>query len=347
MTGKLADHPLAQLTLMRMREFIREPEAVFWSMIFPIALAAGLGIAFRNRPPEVLKVAAVTPRLAEALRQEKLLDVTQLPPQLAEQFVRTGKVALVAEPAPDVQNGVVYRYDDTNPEGRQARMLADQAIQRSLGRQDAIPGNDRIMREPGSRYIDFLIPGLIGMGIMGNSIWGPGFAIVDARRKKLMKRIIATPMPKHYYLLSFLLWRMILLPVDVGVPLLFGVWVFGVPVRGSLGALALMCVLATLAFSAGGLLLASRVRTIEAVSGLMNMTMVPMWILSGVFFSSQRFPDMLQPVIKALPLTATIDALRANMLQGTGFAQMTLQVAVLGTWLVVCFGLALRLFRWR
>jgi ABC-2 type transport system permease protein len=174
------DHGLVQLTLMRMREFIREPEALFWSMIFPLALAAGLGIAFRNRPPEVLKVAAVTPRLAEALRQEKLLDVTQLSPELAEQYVRTGKVALVAEPAAD--GSVVYRYDDTNPEGRQARMLADQAIQRAFGRQDAIPDSDQIMREPGSRYIDFLIPGLIGMGIMGNSIWGSGFSIVDARR---------------------------------------------------------------------------------------------------------------------------------------------------------------------
>ena len=242
---------------------------------------------------------------------------------------------------------IVYRYDDTNPEGRQAQMLADQAIQRAFGRKDAIPDSDQIMREPGSRYIDFLIPGLIGMGIMGNSIWGPGFSIVDARRKKLLKRIVATPMPKHYYLLSFLLWRMILLPVDVGVPLGFGVLVFGIPLRGPFVALVGTCVLATLAFSAAGLLIASRVRTIEAASGLMNLSMVPMWILSGVFFSSQRFPDQVQPVIKALPLTALIDALRANMLQGAGLAQMAPQAAVLGAWLVVCFGLALRLFRWR
>jgi ABC-2 type transport system permease protein len=339
------DHALVQLTLMRMREFIREPEALFWSMIFPLALAAGLGIAFRNRPPEVLKIAAVTPRLAEALRQEKQLDVMQLPPQVAEQFVRTGKVALAAEPAAD--GTVVFRYDDTNPEGRQARMLADQAIQRAAGRQDPIAGRDQIMREPGSRYIDFLIPGLIGMGIMGNSIWGMGFSIVDARRKKLMKRIVATPMPKHYYLLSFLLWRMILLPVDVGVPLAFGALVFGVPLRGSFVALAAACVLASLCFSAVGLLLASRVRTIEAVSGLMNVVMVPMWILSGVFFSSQRFPDLVQPLIKALPFTAVIDALRANMLQGSGLAQVAPQAGVLAAWLVVCFGFALRLFRWR
>ena len=341
----MSNHPLFQLTLLRIREFIREPEALFWSMVFPIALAAGLGIAFRNQPSAVLKIAAVTPRLAEALRQEKLLDVTQLPPQLAEQFVRTGKVALVAEPAAD--GSVVYRYDDTNPEGRQARMLADQAIQRASGRQDPVTGSDRIMREPGSRYIDFLIPGLIGMGIMGNSIWGLGFSIVDARRKKLLKRIVATPMPKHYYLLSFLLWRILLLVVEVGVPLAFGVLVFGVPMRGSGVALIAMSILGGVTFSALGLLIASRVRTIEAVSGLANLIMVPMWVVSGVFFSSQRFPDLVQPLIKALPLTAVIDSLRANMLQGAGFAQMAPQAGVLAAWLVVCFGLALRLFRWR
>jgi len=242
---------------------------------------------------------------------------------------------------------VVYRYDDTNPEGRQARMLADAAIQRASGRQDPVAGNDRIMREPGSRYIDFLIPGLVGMGIMGNAVWGIGFGIVDARRKKLLKRIIATPMPKHYYLLSFLIWRLSLLVVELGVPLAFGTLIFGVPMRGSAVALIAISVLGALAFSALGLLVASRVRTIEAVSGLANVVMVPMWLVSGVFFSSQRFPDLVQPVIKALPLTAVIDALRANMLQGAGLAQMAPQAGVLGAWLVVCFGLALRLFRWR
>jgi len=343
--SKLNEHSLFQLTLMRMREFIREPEALFWALVFPIALAAGLGIAFRNQPPQVLTIAAVTPRLADALRQDKLLNVMQLPPLVAEQSLRTGKVVLLAEPAPD--GSILYRFDDTNPEGRQARMLADQAIQRASGRQDPVAGNDKIMREPGSRYIDFLIPGLIGMGIMGNAVWGLGFAIVDARRKKLLKRIIATPMPKHYYLLSFLLWRLLLLVVEVGVPLAFGALVFGVPMRGSALALIGISILGALAFSALGLLVASRVRTIEAVSGLANATMVPMWILSGVFFSSQRFPDLVQPLIKALPLTAVIDALRANMLQGAGLAQMAPQAGVLGAWLVVCFSLALKLFRWR
>jgi ABC-type multidrug transport system permease subunit len=334
-----------QLTLVRFREFWREPEAIFWVFVFPILLAAGLGLAFRNRPPEAIGIAAVTPELARSLRQEKLLEVEQLSAAAAEEALRTGKVALLAAPA--AGGAVVYRYDDTNPEGRTARMLAEGAIQRAAGRVDPVPTSDRLMREPGSRYIDFLIPGLLGMNLMGSAMWGLGFAIVDARRKKLMKRLIATPMPRHDYLLSFVLARLLLLVVEVGVLLGFGAWVFQVPVRGSMLELAALCVLGSLAFSALGLLVASRAQTIEAVSGLMNTVMMPMWIVSGVFFSAQRFPGALQPAIRALPLTALIDALRANMLQGAGLAQVAPQLGVLGVWLVVSFTLALKLFRWR
>jgi len=340
-----ADHALVQLTMVRFREFMREPEALFWVFIFPILLAAGLGIAFRNRPADVLKIVAVTPGLTQSLREEKLLDVQQLPPAAAEEALRTGKAALLAEPGPG--GAVAFRYDDTNPEGRTARMLADRAVQRAAGRADPVASSDELIREPGSRYIDFLLPGLLGMNLMGSAIWGLGFAIVDARRKKLMKRLIATPMPRHYYLLSFILSRLLLLVVEVGALLGFGALVFHVPVRGSWLDLAALCVLGSLSFSALGLLIASRARTIEAASGLMNLVMMPMWIVSGVFFSAQRFPEALQPVIKALPLTALIDALRANMLQAAGFSQVAPQLSILGGWLLVCFALALRLFRWR
>jgi ABC-2 type transport system permease protein len=341
----LADHPLVQLTLVRFREFLREPEALFWVFVFPIILAAGLGIAFRNRPAEVLKVATVTTGITQALRPERLLDVEEFPAAAAEEALRTGKVALLAEPGP--AGTVVYRYDDTNPEGRAARLLADRAVQQAAGRVDPVSAADRLMREPGSRYIDFLVPGLLGMNLMGSAIWGLGFSIVDARRKKLMKRLIATPMPRHYYLLSFVLSRLLLLVVEVGALLGFGALVFHVPLRGSLFVLAVLCVLGSLAFSALGLLIASRVQTIEAVSGLMNLVMMPMWIVSGVFFSAQRFPEVVQPVIKALPLTAAIDALRANMLQGANFAQVVPQLGILGGCLIICFTLALTLFRWR
>src|ERR1700676_2520787 len=341
----LADHPLVQLTLVRFREFIREPEALFWVFVFPILLATGLGIAFRNRPAEVLKIAVVTPELAQPLRQEKLLEVQQLESEAAEEAIRTGKVALLA--APGSRGTVVYRYDDTNPEGRAAHMLADRAIQKAAGRVDPVPTSDQLMREPGSRYIDFLIPGLLGMNLMGSAIWSMGFAIVDSRRKKLLKRLVASPMPRHYYLLSFLFSRILLLVVEVGVLVGFGALPFHVPIRGSLLDLAVLCFLGSFSFSALGLLLASRVKTLEAASGLMNVVMMPMWIASGVFFSSQKFPDVMQPFIKVLPLTAVIDALRANMLQGSNLARMAPQVGIIVFWLVICFALALKLFRWR
>ena len=340
-----ADHALVQLTLVRFLETMREPEALFWIFAFPILLAAGLGIAFRNRPAEVLKIATTNPVLAQSLEREKLLSVQQLDMQSAEDALRTGKVALLA--VPNANGSVVYRYDDTNPEGRTARMLANRAVQEAAGRVDPITTSDDFLREPGSRYIDFLIPGLIGMNLMGSAIWGMGFTVVDARRKKLLKRLIATPMPKQYFLLSYLFSRILMLVLEVGIVLGFGVWIFHVPMRGSLFDLGVVCLLGSLSFSAIGLLLASRAKTIEAASGLMNAVMLPMWIASGVFFSAQRFPDIVQPLIKALPLTAAIDALRANMLQGANLAHVAPQMAVLAAWLLVCFVLALKLFRWR
>jgi ABC-type multidrug transport system permease subunit len=241
----------------------------------------------------------------------------------------------------------VYRFDDTNGDGRTARLRADRAVQRAAGRVDPVAATDAIVRDPGSRYIDFLIPGLIGIGIMSNAVWGLGFAIVDARRRKLTKRLMATPMSRTHYLLSFLIWRMVLLLVEVGIPIAFGALAFGVPVRGHWLDILALSVLASLTFSAIGLLIASRGRTIESLSGMINLTVMPMWVMSGVFFSAERFPAVVQPVIKLLPLTAYIDAMRPVMLQGASLLQFGHEVVTLLVWLVVSFVLALKLFRWR
>ena len=337
------DGPLAQLTLVRVREFIREPEAVFWAVFFPILLTVGLGFAFRDRPDPILKIAA-TPGIAAALKSEAGLDVRELPEDQARLALRNGDIALAVVGG---AGNVVFYYDDTNTEGRTARAIADRAIQRAAGRTDPVAVADRVTREPGSRYVDFLVPGLIGIGIMSNAVWGLGFSIVDSRRRKLIKRMVATPMSRVQYLGSYLVWRLILLPVEVIIPLAFGGLAFGVPVRGSWIALALVCLLGSLCFSAIGILVGSRARTIEAVSGIMNLAVMPQWIVSGVFFSSQRFPDIVQPAIKALPLTALIDALRAIQLRGAGLADVGLELAILGGWLVVTFVAGLKLFRWR
>jgi ABC-2 type transport system permease protein len=344
------EHPLVQLTRVRYREFFREPEAVFWVFVFPVLLAAGLGIAFRNRAPErtVVAVVAVQPaaeRLADALRRAEDLDVSVLSDSAATEALRTGDVALVVVPSP--AGGVEYGYDDTRPESRTARLLVDDALQRAAGGRDPVPVSDRLVRERGARYIDFLVPGLLGMNLMGSGIWGLGFAIVDARKKRLLKRLIATPMSRFQFLASFVLSRLTLLFIEVGLLLGFGVLVFGVPLRGSLPLLVVICLVSSLAFAALGLLIASRAQTMEGVSGLMNLVMLPMWIFSGVFFSAARFPDAIQPFIQVLPLTAVIDALRANILRGAGWETLAPELAITFAWLVASFFLALKLFRWR
>lgn len=344
------DHPLVQLTLVRYREFFREPEAVFWVFVFPVLLTAGLGIAFRNQAPERTRVAVVERReasdsLAAALTGSEDLLAEEMPEAIAAQALRTGKVAIVVAPA--TGGGVEYRFDDERPESRTARLLVDDALQRAAGRRDRVPATDRQVREPGSRYVDFVVPGLLGMNLMGSGIWGLGFTIVDARRKRLLKRLIATPMSRTQFLASFVLSRLTLLVLEVGALLGFALVVFGVPMRGSIVSLLVICLLSALSFGALGLLLASRARTIEGVSGLMNLIMLPMWIFSGVFFSAARFPDAFQPLIQALPLTAVNDALRASMLEGAGWDRLGPELAIIATWLVVSFTLALRLFRWR
>lgn len=341
---------LRQLALTRFREFIREPEAVFWALFFPILLSVGLGIAFRNRPPEVVHVAvnADAPGAGQALaalRADSGLAAESLGTDAARQALRTGRVAIIVQM--DSAGRASYEYDDTRPDSRNARLMVNDALQRARGRTDPVPVSERHVRERGSRYIDFVIPGLLGLGLMGNGVWAIGFTIVDARRKRLLKRLMATPMSRAEYLLSFIISRFALLIVEVLLLVGFATLVFDVPVRGSFIQLLAICVLGALSFCALGLLLAARPRTVEGANGLMNLAMVPMWILSGVFFSAENFPDVIQPFIQALPLTAVNDALRANMLRGAGLDVVGSELAILAAWGVVCFVVALRIFRWR
>ena len=342
--SKFSESSLYQLTTARFRLFFREPEAVFWIFVFPILLAVGLSIAFRNRPADVLQVAGTTAQLTQSLNSDKGLTATTLDEAEGSKALATGRILLLAIQRP---GSVDFAYDNTNPDARTAKLLADRALEKSAGQTENIQITDRQVHETGARFIDFVIPGLLGMNLMSSAIWGLGFAIVEARQKKLLKRLVASPMPRWQYLASFLLSRLLLLVIEVVVFLGFARLVFGVPFRGPLWQLGLVCILASMSFSALGLLIASRAKTMEAASGLMNLVMLPMWILSGVFFSASRFPNVIQPIIRALPLTATIDALRGNMLQGVPLTHLALPVVTLLAWLLVSFTVSLRIFRWR
>ncbi|HKP28286.1 MAG TPA: ABC transporter permease [Gemmatimonadales bacterium] len=344
----LEDHPLFQLTKVRFLEFLREPEALFWVFIFPVLLTAGLGLAFRTRAPEQVKIGVLDgPRaaaVAATLGADKRVVVQQLSDSGAAQSLRTAKIAVLVIPG---ESGITYRFDDTRPESRVARSMADDILQRGAGRADPLVVNEEQVRERGSRYIDFLVPGMLGMNLMGTGIWGVGFAIVDQRRKKLLKRLIATPMSRSHYLASFGLSRFIWLVLEVAMLVGTGLLIFGVPLRGSIGTLALVSFLSAAMFGGIGLLIAARPKTIEGASGIMNLVMLPMWVFSGVFFNSSNFPDAMQPFIQALPLTASVNALRSVMLEGTPLVGLGQELLVMGGWLVLSFVVALKLFRWK
>ncbi len=339
------------LLMARLLELKREPEVVFWVFGFPVLLALGLGIAFRNKPADVTPVAIVAGPgadhaldLLQHLPGSSSIHATVAEEADALQGFRLGKYDLVI--VPNGVNAFQYRYDPARPESVLSRVEVDNALQSAAGRKDPLPTTAVATSEPGSRYIDFLIPGLLGMNLMNSGMWGIGFALVDMRQRKLLKRFVGTPMRRSDFLLALTSSRLVLMVIEVVLLLGFGVLVFHMRVLGSVFAILLLATIGAMSFGGLGLLTASRCQKIESVSGLMNLVMMPMWIFSGVFFSSERFPAILQPFIKILPLTALNDALRATILQGASLGAQSGRLLVLVLWGVICFALALRWFRW-
>src|SRR5215468_7841454 len=340
-----------QLLLARLRELIREPEVVFWVFGFPILLALGLGIAFRNKPADVTAIVIVeNPQAQDTLTmlqhspQPASFRATVLPRDTALNGFRLGKYDLVIET--NSGGSLEYLYDPARPESVLSRALINDALQNSAGRKDPLLTKAVVSSEPGSRYIDFLIPGMLGMNIMNAAMWGIGFGIVDMRQRKLLKRFVGTPMRRSDFLLALASSRLVLMLIEVGLLLGFGVLVFHMRVLGSLVSILLIGAIGALSFGGLGLLTASRAQKIESVSGLINLVMMPMWIFSGVFFSYERFPTVIHPLIKALPLTALNDALRASILEGTPLVHQWSRFLVMIVWGGVSFVLALKWFRW-
>jgi ABC-2 type transport system permease protein len=338
--------PLWELTIVRLKEFLREPDAVFWVFAFPLLLTVALGFAFREKPPERIPVGIASnaaPQWVESLKKSPALLPRVYSAEEGREQLRRGRISLFVEG----QTTPVYRFDPTRPDARTARVEVDDALQGGAGRRDVLSAKEEHVQEQGSRYIDFLVPGLIGMNLMGTGMWSIGFAVVNARLRKLLKRMLATPMRKSDFLLAQFFSRLVFLVIEVAIVVTFARLVFNVAIRGSFATFALVCFVGGSAFAGLGLLVASRAKTLEAISGLMNVVMMPMWICSGVFFSYERFPDAVLPVIRALPLTALNDALRAVMNDGAGLAEISTPMIVLVIWTLVTYLVGLKIFRWQ
>jgi len=338
--------PFYRLLISRIRESLREPEVLFWVFVFPMLLAVGLGIAFRNKPQEQVSIA-----IAEGPRAREVATVLEADPQLivrisneedARSELRLGKVALVVVPREPYE----YRFDPTRPEAEVARVHVEGVLQKAAGRKDAFDAVEIEVSGPGARYIDFLIPGLLGMNLMSGGMWGVGIAVVDMRTRKLLKRLIASPMRKSEFIAALMMSRVVFMLGELVALLVFGFLFFDITVRGSITATVLVGLLGALTFGGIGILVASRAQRMETVSGLMNVVMLPMFLLSGIFFSTDRFPEMMQPAIQTLPLTMLNDALRAIIIEGHTLVSQAWEILGLSLWGGSSFLLSIKWFRW-
>ncbi|MFM7055520.1 MAG: ABC transporter permease [Planctomycetota bacterium] len=344
-------HPLVQLFLARFREFIRTPEAVFWGYGFPLVMVAALGLAFRSEPvqPAIVMIedGPGADEAAAALNDPARFRVLRGSAEDCRSRLRSGQVEVVLVTARMAsESAVEFRCDESRPGSLAARDRVSDTLQRAAGRRDPLSVQTEKITEPGSRYIDFLVPGLIGMGLMGGGVWGVGYAIVDMRIRQVLKRFLGTPMKKPHFVAAMMASRMVFMFPEIVAILVISQLMFDVSSHGGYGPVLVIVLLGAFQFASIGLIIASRARTLEAVGGLMNLTMVPMWIGSGIFFSSERFPDAVQPLIRILPLTPVISSLRQVMQEGAGLAAISPNLALMAFWSATCFLVALKIFRW-
>jgi ABC-2 type transport system permease protein len=338
---------LVELTKARLREFFREKGVLFWVFGFPLLMAVGLGMAFRSKPIDLARVAVLgdpSEPAVVALLQSSRLAAHRSTEADAKRDLARAKIDLIAQfGAPEVN----YIFDRTQEKSAWARAVTDTVVQESSGRTNPVFTRDTLVSELGSRYIDFLIPGLIAMNLMGTSMWGVGYNLVLARKRKLLRRYAVTPMHRGQFLLSYFFSRSAFLVLEVGILVLFGYWIFGTTVRGHYASLAIVAMLGAASFAGISLVIGARVENTESANGWMNLVQLPMWVFSGGFFSYERFPTWLHTPIRLLPLTALTDALRAIYNQGAGLSQLGHELGVLALWGFIGYVFALRTFRWQ
>ena len=342
-------NPLKELTLARVREFLREPGYVFWVFGFPLLMAIGLGLAFRSKAPEPPRIAVTSDVASDSLRvlsQSPRLQTRRLPREDADRALARTKVDLVVD-QPNPNRPLVFKLDTGQEKALLARAIVKEVLERAAGRADRLLIDELPLREHGSRYVDFLLPGLIGLNLMGSSMWGIGYNLVLARKRKLLRRYAVTPMRRSDFLLSYFFSRALFLILELAVIIGFGRLVFDTHVQGSVAALLLAAAFSAAAFAAIGFLIGARLESTEVAGGWMNFVQLPMWLLSGSFFSYERFPAWLQLPIRCLPLTATNDALRRVYNDAGTLASIPFELTVLAVWALAGFAIAVRAFRWQ
>jgi ABC-type multidrug transport system permease subunit len=358
---------LWQLVSINYKEFIREPGIIFWSLIFPVLMAWVLGIAFTKKGELIQTIALVEKAQRDNIDLDAFLSKTRtiangkvahlysienklgkltfrirsVSRDSAMLMVKRGETTLIIQ---EERDSVFYLFDPQSAEAKYNYLMLSSAINN-----DPIADNTesvKILSQKGTRYVDFLIPGLLALGIMNGFLWGIGYGLIEIRSKKLLRRMVAAPMKKSQFILSHYFARISLSAVEAAILYLFSWIYFRIHMQGSFLAFLMIFAAGSFCFAGISILMASRTSSSRIGNGLINLISLPMMILSGIFFSYHNFPDIVIPVIQMLPLTMIADSLRSIMTEGTGFRENLSEFFILSGMGFLCFFIGLRIYKW-
>ncbi|MEI7500988.1 MAG: ABC transporter permease [Bacteroidota bacterium] len=380
MIERISNNQLFQLIMSNIRELIREPGVLFWGIVFPILMSLGLGIAFTNTKDVVTNIAVIgrthitggvsdsASVIREFLQLHKAGSEVKANGQYSRTFIlhddkmgnstfifranewkeamvllKRGNINLVL----DEKNGVVqYHFDPNNPDAQLAFLKLSKLF-RSPGNLENEAGGEVLpLTVTGTRYIDFLIPGLIAMGVMMSCMWGVSYAIIERRSKKLLRRMVATPMKHSNFLIALITVRVLMNFVEGGLLFLFAFLAFGISIQGSIPAMLILFITGNFAFAGISVFISSNTAKTEIGNGLINAVSMPMMVLSGIFFSYHNFPGWSIPVIQKFPLTLMADGLRSIFIEGAGFSEVSMPILILSVTGLIFFVAGMKIFRW-
>ena len=370
---------LWQLTIALFREIIREPGVLFWGILFPILMSLGLGIAFTKKADVIRKAAIISSATIPAetdsssvlitflenngegkpsgekesydwklvMKDEKLGNSIflfyEMEWQMAMMALKRGTVNIIL-----IENNgeTEYHFDPMNPDAQLSYLKLNSII--GPGKVVAAESNSNIkpLTVTGTRYIDFLVPGLISMGVMMSCMWGISYGIIEKRSKKLLRRLVATPMKKSHFLIALIAVRISMNFIESAVLFLFALFAFDMVIQGDPSSLILLFLAGNIAFSGIAVFVSSHTSNTEVGNGLINAVVMPMMVLSGIFFSYHNFPDWSIPVIRKLPLTIMTDGIRSIFNEGAGYAEIALPILILTATGVIFFLAGLKIFKW-
>jgi ABC-2 type transport system permease protein len=368
---KLINHQLYRLIVAHIKEIVREPAVLFWGIGFPILMAWGLGIAFSTKKEMNREIAVIYQNPTVSIQKSVLADIIEHYPgkqkgdyllplrnektgdinltfhectlDEAHVLLKKGTISLIVEVS---QDKIHYNFDPANAEAQLLYQLVKGVVyngpQYYASHQDEI----KPLTVSGTRYIDFLIPGLLAMGIMMSSSWGISYTLIERRSKKLLRRMVATPMKKSNLLIALITARFIMNVIEAVLLYLFAWLYFDIQIQGNPVALLALFIAGNMAFAGISVLISSHTANPEVGNGLINAVVTPMMVVSGIFFSYSHFPEWTIPVIRHLPLTMLADGVRSIFNEGAGLMEVWREVLILCTTGLVTFVIGLKVFKW-